>query len=130
MRLQSDLVDIFDSIAAGSLAETTVDWSDESSACVVLASRGYPGKYESGAAISGLEGLPEDLQVFHAGTSRSEAGDFVTAGGRVLGITAFGADLDAALSRCYNAISRIHWAGMQYRRDIGRFGNSSLEQAL
>jgi len=130
VRLQSDLVDIFAAIAAGRLAETTVDWSDESSACVVLASHGYPGKYESGAAISGLEGLPEDLQVFHAGTSRSDAGDLVTAGGRVIGITASGADLDAALSRCYHAISRIHWAGMQYRRDIGRFDNRRLEQAL
>ena len=105
----------------------TVEWSDESSACVVLASRGYPGKYETGIPIAGLDRLrPQDnVEVFHAGTSKSETGEFLTAGGRVLGVAATGGTLGGALAQCYGAIEKISWDGMQYRRDIGRFKEAS-----
>lgn len=123
MRLESDLFRVFQSLVKGDLRNAAVEWSDQSSACVVLASHGYPGTYESGFAIRGLDGFAstDGLQVFHAGTSKSEAGDFITSGGRVLGITAADATLQQALASCYSAIERVSWEGMQYRRDIGRF---------
>ena len=122
LRLRTDLAEIFTAIARGTLADIRVEWSDESSACVVLASAGYPGKYEIGARIEGLDIASTDrVEVFHAGTARSATGEWSTAGGRVLGVTAKGANLDEALNRSYRAISNIHWKGMQYRRDIGRF---------
>jgi phosphoribosylamine--glycine ligase len=122
MRLKSDLLQIFQAIIEGNLGRIKVEWSDQSSACVVLASAGYPGPYESGVPITGLnQATANDLQVFHAGTSKSGDG-FSTSGGRVLGITAAAATLDQALAKCYGAVDRIGWTGMQYRRDIGRFG--------
>jgi phosphoribosylamine--glycine ligase len=125
IRLKSDLFRIFESMVDRRLEDDSVEWSDQSSACVVLASAGYPGAYETGATIKGLERLGEDddLQVFHAGTAKTKAGDgFITTGGRVLGITAAAATLDQALARCYGAIEKITWEGMHYRRDIGQFG--------
>jgi phosphoribosylamine---glycine ligase len=123
VRLRSDLAEVFQAIAQGTLADVNVEWTDESSACVVLASRGYPGKYETGARITGLNlsGSDEDVKIFHAGTSFSAEMGWLTNGGRVLGVTAAGVTLDEALSRCYGAIESIHWQGIQYRRDIGRF---------
>ncbi|MGB7925348.1 MAG: phosphoribosylamine--glycine ligase [Pyrinomonadaceae bacterium] len=123
VRLRSDLVDIFETVARGGLGRVAVDWTAESSACVVLAARGYPARPEPGARIEGLERAVEHgrAQIFHAGTSRSRTGDWLTAGGRVLGVTATAATLDRALLRCYDAVSEIHWDGMQYRHDIGRF---------
>ena len=122
-RLQTDLVEVFESVAGGTLGNLSLDWTDEASACVVLASRGYPAQPETGAQINGLARAAEieGVQIFHAGTSRSSAGDWLTAGGRVLGVTATGATLDAALGLCYKAVDEINWDGMQYRRDIGRF---------
>lgn len=128
MRLESDLFRVFQSLADGDLRNTAVKWSAQSSACVVLASEGYPGAYKSGLPIRGLEGIDStrrDLQVFHAGTSKSEGGSFLTAGGRVLGITALGSGLDQALESCYASIEPITWEGMQYRRDIGQFKATS-----
>jgi phosphoribosylamine--glycine ligase len=125
IRLKSDLFRIFESMVDRRLKDVSVEWSDQSSACVVLASAGYPGAYETGATIKGLErfGEDDDLQVFHAGTAKTKAGDgFITTGGRVLGITAAAATLDQALARCYGAIEKITWEGMHYRRDIGQFG--------
>lgn len=122
VRLESDLSMIFHSISETRLGELKINWSDEPSACVVLAARGYPAKPEIGSVIEGLalaEQSP-DVAVFHAATSRGPNGEWLTAGGRVLGVTARGGTLDAALSRCYAAIARIHWDGMHYRRDIGR----------
>ena len=123
VRLRTDLVDIFQATIAGKLDEIEIEWSDESSACVVLASRGYPGKYEKGAVISGLktQAVIDQALIFHAGTSMSPSGEIVTAGGRVLGVTAKGKTLEEALQRCYKAVLSISWEGMQYRRDIGRF---------
>lgn len=131
VRLKSDLFRIFASIAEGKFQQESVEWTDESSACVVLASAGYPGPYETGALIKGLEpaGNDADLNIFHAGTAKTEAGDFVTAGGRVLGITAAARTLEQALERCYRATGKIAWEGMQYRRDIGKF-NEKLKTSL
>jgi phosphoribosylamine--glycine ligase len=122
MRLNSDLADIFQAISETRLGEIQIDWSQDPSACVVLAARGYPAKPDTGSLISGLAGdrQAEDVAVFHAATSRGPSGEWLTAGGRVLGITAKGKTLDLALSRCYGAIADIHWDGMHYRRDIGR----------
>ena len=122
-RLESDLSRIFQAVIDGNLRDVAVEWKSQSSACVVLASAGYPGPYKTGATIAGLEQFVtnDNLQVFHAGTSKSEAGNFATSGGRVLGITATDSTLEQALRNCYRAIDKISWEGMQYRRDIGRF---------
>jgi phosphoribosylamine--glycine ligase len=121
VRLKTDLARIFTAISEGKLGDLSIEWSPESSACVVLAARGYPAKAETGATIHGLEGIEQrqDVHVFHAATSRAN-GEWLTNGGRVLGVTATGANLEAALSRCYGAVGEIQWDGMQYRRDIGR----------
>ncbi|MDQ1708283.1 MAG: phosphoribosylamine---glycine ligase [Pyrinomonadaceae bacterium] len=126
VRLQTDLWRIFQAMITGKLGDIDVDWSEQASACVVLASGGYPGAYETGVVISGLERLAasDSLQVFHAGTEKSRNGDFVTSGGRVLGVTSTGTTLVEALRTCYEAIGEVNWKGMQYRRDIGRFSES------
>jgi phosphoribosylamine--glycine ligase len=121
VRLKTDLAKIFAAISEGKLGDKSIEWSPESSACVVLAARGYPAKAETGATIHGLEGIEQrhDVHVFHAATSRAND-EWLTAGGRVLGVTATGENLEVALSRCYGAVGEIQWDGMQYRRDIGR----------
>jgi phosphoribosylamine--glycine ligase len=123
VRLQSSLSEIFEAVATGRLGELKVVWSAESSACVVLAARGYPEQPETGALIHGLEDAARvpSTQVFHAGTSRAPDGSLQTAGGRVLGVTATGPTLAQALERCYAAAAKISWDGMHYRRDIGKF---------
>lgn len=130
VRLQTDLVDVFEAVARGGLEKVSVRWSDESSACVVLASRGYPARPETDARIEGLERAAqhEGVEIFHAGTSRNTAGDWLTAGGRVLGVTAAAKTLETALERCYRAVGDINWDGMQYRRDIGKFAEESLKR--
>jgi phosphoribosylamine--glycine ligase len=122
IRLKSDLVEICHAIVEGKLGETTVEFSDESSACIVLAARNYPAKPKTGDVIQGLENVKsrENVVVFHAGTARNENGDFITAGGRVLGVTATGKDLENALQNAYSATNEISWNGMQYRCDIGK----------
>ena len=122
IRLQTDLSAIFEAIVDQRLGELDVQWSNDSSACVVLAARGYPGKPETGTVIEGLDRAAqhENVGIFHAATSRGSNAEWLTAGGRVLGLTATGETLDAALSRCYAAVDDIHWDGMHYRRDIGR----------
>lgn len=122
VRLNGDLCEVFRAISETRLGQLEIDWSDEPSACVVLAARGYPAKPEIGSVIDGLDLAEQsgDVVVFHAATSRGPNGEWLTAGGRVLGVTAKGETLDLALSRCYEAIANIHWDGMHYRRDIGR----------
>ncbi|HEX7296042.1 MAG TPA: phosphoribosylamine--glycine ligase [Pyrinomonadaceae bacterium] len=119
IRLKTDLLSIFHAVREQSLGKLRVDWIPGASACVVVANRGYPGPYEKGAVIQGLDQVTA-VEVFHAGTSQSDDGSFIATGGRVLGITAAAEDLESALNRCYGALDRIHWDGMQYRRDIGR----------
>ncbi|HEX3248115.1 MAG TPA: phosphoribosylamine--glycine ligase [Pyrinomonadaceae bacterium] len=121
VRLQTDLFSIFDAIREGTLGRLKVEWTGGASACVVAANRGYPGKYERGAEIEGLETISDDrVQVFHAGTSRAPNSKFLATGGRVLGVTAAASDLPTALGFCYDSLAQIHWPGMQFRRDIGR----------
>ncbi len=121
VRLETDLVSIFDSMYSGTLGRLKVEWSKGASACVVAANKGYPGKYESGAVIEGLDAFREaPVHVFHAGTSRDANGRITATGGRVLGITAGADHLPDALSLCYGALEKIHWPGMQFRHDIGR----------
>ncbi|HEV2913455.1 MAG TPA: phosphoribosylamine--glycine ligase [Pyrinomonadaceae bacterium] len=132
VRLKTDLVDIFEAVAHAGLSGVSIEWANESSACVVLAARGYPARPETGACIEGLERARthEGVEIFHAGTSRSDAGDWLVAGGRVLGVTAAAASLNGALACCYGSAREIHWDGMHYRRDIGRFvekGNRGMQ---
>jgi phosphoribosylamine--glycine ligase len=123
VRLKSDLGEIFNGMVDQRLGEIDIHWSDDSSACVVLAAKGYPAKAETGARITGLDAAPQhdEVTIFHAATSRDGQGAWLTAGGRVLGVTATGPTLEIALSRAYEAVADIHWDGKQYRRDIGRF---------
>ncbi len=122
VRLESDLVEICQAVATGSLSQTTIKFSSEASACVVLAAPGYPANPRTGDPIRGLENARklEDVSIFHAGTKLNANGDFVTAGGRVLGVTATGVNLPRALQSAYNAVDEISWDGMQFRRDIGK----------
>jgi phosphoribosylamine--glycine ligase len=122
VRLQSDLTEIFEAIVDQRLGKIDVNWSNASSACVVLAAHGYPAKPQTGARIDGLNRATQqqDVVVFHAATKRGPEAEWLTNGGRVLGVTASGETLEAALRRCYGATAEIHWEGMQYRRDIGR----------
>lgn len=118
-RLKTDLVDISFAIIEERLSEIAIEWRPEASVCVVLASKGYPGKYEKGKVIKGLDRLKdmENLYVFHAGT-RFNNGDVVTSGGRVLGVTAIGKDIAEARNRVYDAIKEIQFEGMHFRKDI------------
>ena len=120
-RLKTDLYDIFDSIIDGKLDTVNIEWDEDACCCVVAASGGYPVKYQSGYEISGIdEAEATGAIVFHAGTKLNEAGNYVNAGGRVLGITALGENLDAAIRKAYEAIGHITWTDMHYRKDIGR----------
>lgn len=124
VRLESDLVDVLDACVDGRLADTPLRWSPGASACVVASSGGYPGSYKNGLPITGLGAAAQvpGVQVFHAGTAQlggQPGGQIVTAGGRVLGVTAAGDSLDEALARAYQAIAEISFEGMYYRRDIG-----------
>ena len=120
VQLKSDLVDICEAMLAGTFDQTEIKWQNGSAACVVLASKGYPAKPETGDVINGLENIADDVVIFHAGTNKNENGDFVTAGGRVLGVTAFAENLETALEKAYSAVGKINWNGMQYRKDIGK----------
>jgi phosphoribosylamine--glycine ligase len=120
VRLESDIVELMTAVADGRLAGSSVRWDPRPSVCVVLAAEGYPGTVAKGDEIHGLENLRDWRSgvAFHAGTARRD-GTVVTSGGRVLGVTALGATLEAAIGEAYAAIDKIHWRGMQFRRDIG-----------
>jgi phosphoribosylamine--glycine ligase len=122
MRLKTDLLDLLEAVAderLGELPDGAITWDPRPAVCVVLASAGYPGKYEPGKVISGLDEAAKlpDVKVFHAGTKAVED-RVVTDGGRVLGVTALGDDLAAAKSRAYEAVRQISFPGMHYRTDI------------
>ena len=121
VRLQTDLLSVFEAIRKGTLGGLRVDWSVGSSACVVAANRGYPGRFETGAVIEGLNEVEQGaVHIFHAGTTSADDGKLLATGGRVLGVTAAAENLPEALSLCYRSLERIHWWGMQFRHDIGR----------
>ncbi|MDA8434233.1 MAG: phosphoribosylamine--glycine ligase [Nitrospiraceae bacterium] len=118
-RLQSDLMEIATAIADERLGDITIEWKKDPSVCVVVSSEGYPGKYRKGDVITGLDEAAslEGVHVFHAGTA-FKGEQIVTAGGRVLGVTATGESIADAKKRAYEAIGRIHFRGMHYRTDI------------
>lgn len=120
MRLESDLLEAILACVEGRLSETEFRWKPGASACVIAAAPGYPGAYATGARIHGLEeaaAIPE-VEVFHAGTTLA-GGEYLTAGGRVLGVAAAGSTLHEALGRVYEAMAKIHFNGIYYRHDIG-----------
>jgi phosphoribosylamine--glycine ligase len=121
--LQTDLIEIMEAAINGTLNRVSIQWEQSASLCVVLASKGYPGDYQTGISIHGLDQVKaqENLLLFHAGTKLSNAPDhpIVTQGGRVLGVTAIGPTLKIARERAYSAVSRIQFDGMHYRKDIG-----------
>jgi phosphoribosylamine---glycine ligase len=121
MRLESDLAEALEASIEGRVSEGDFRWSQEASVCVVISSGGYPGTFEVGKKILGLEEASqvEGVKVFHAGTSRHD-GAYFTAGGRVLGVTARAPDLDTAVDRAYAAVSKIGFEGAHYRKDIAR----------
>ena len=122
VRLETDFVGICKAILAGELNEIDIKWKEGNSACVILAAEGYPYHPRKGDVIHGLDQADklENVKIFHAGTARNDAGEFVTSGGRVLGVTAAGVTLKNALDQAYQAVSQISWKGFQYRRDIGK----------
>lgn len=116
-RLKTDLVDVIDAIIDERLDEVELEWDPRPAVCVVMASGGYPGAYEKGKLITGLDQLPADVLAFHAGTAL-EDGKLVTNGGRVLGITAFGGTIEEAVQNVYAGVEKVNFSGMHYRRDI------------
>ena len=119
MRLESDLFDMLEAVVDGRLAEVDIRWNPKPAVCVIMASQGYPDKYEKGKVIEGLDktAAMEDVYVFHSGTSRVEHLT-VTGGGRVLGVTALGSDVIDAKARAYAAVEAIHFENAYYRKDI------------
>jgi phosphoribosylamine--glycine ligase len=118
--MEADLADVLCKAADSALAGVEVGWSDGAAVCVVMASGGYPGPYQKGLLIDGIENAAATgAIVFHAGTSMSD-GQTVTAGGRVLGVTATGVDHASAMAHAYAAVKKIDFDGAHYRRDIGR----------
>ena len=120
-RLKTDLVDIIEAVIDGKLSQLNIEWTNEATACVVMASGGYPLAYKKGIEINGLDenGQVSGATVDHAGT-KLENGKFLTNGGRVLGVTASGKTLDAALEKAYAAVEKISFEGAHYRKDIGK----------
>lgn len=127
MRLKSDIVDVMEAVVDGKLDRIRLDIDPRPSVCVVMASGGYPGEYTIGKPIAGLSkaGKMDDVLVFHAGTALKNR-KVVTAGGRVLGVTAIGSEIGAAIRKAYEAVSAIHWPGCYFRRDIGHRALSRL----
>ena len=127
-RLKTDIIDIFEAINSGTLVELEIEWADEACACVIAASGGYPKSYPKGIEITGLEnGQKDGVIVYHAGTAIKD-GKLVTSGGRVLGVTALGSDLQQALDKAYAALDEIHFDNMHFRHDIGKKALAALNK--
>ncbi len=118
-RLKSDIIEIMEAIIDNRLSDIDVQWNQGASVCVVIASKGYPGNYENGKVINGIDEAEKitGVKVFHAGTAKKD-NNIVTAGGRVLGVTASGIDINEAVRTAYKAVEKIKFEGMHYRRDI------------
>ena len=121
MRMKGDIIPILVACIEGNLSRYKIEWDNRAAVCVVMASKGYPGDYEKGKPISGLEEISqmEDVFVFHAGTALRD-GQMSTNGGRVLGVTGLGKDIPRAIERTYQAVQKISWEGVHYRKDIGQ----------
>lgn len=120
-RLENDLLEIFEACVDGTLDKIDVKWKDNAAACVILASGGYPESYKKGYVITGLDKCAErdDIYVYHAGTAFNDNGDFVTNGGRVLGVTGVGENLDEAIKIAYQGVELVKFEDMHFRKDIG-----------
>ncbi|MGO9570443.1 MAG: phosphoribosylamine--glycine ligase [Desulfomonilaceae bacterium] len=120
-RMKTDPVPLMVAALEGGLGNMKIEWAQEDAVCVVMASGGYPGSYEKGKSITGIEAADamEGIKVFHAGTGEGADG-FVTAGGRVLGVTAKAPGIAKAIARVYEAVNKIHWENAYYRKDIGK----------
>jgi phosphoribosylamine--glycine ligase len=120
--LDTDLLDIIDACIDGTLDKVEIKWKNLSACTIVLASGGYPENYEKGKIISGIVEAEQDkdIIVFHAGTKYDENKNLITNGGRVLGVTAIGNNLEEALNKTYKAVEKIQFEGMYYRKDIGK----------
>lgn len=130
MRISSDWGEALMAAAHGALRDDSISWSPEPAACIVMASEGYPGTFATGHVISGIRNVT-GATVFHAGTKLDPAtGDLVTAGGRVLGVTAVGSDLRQSLERAYEATARIHFSGAHFRKDIGKRGLAAIQSGV
>ena len=125
--LKTDLLTVMQAVENETLGDLNVEWKDETAACVILASGGYPGSYEKGKAISFSETFPENVTCYHAGTKLAD-GQIVTSGGRVLGITAVAPTLEAALADAYAAADTITFEKKYQRNDIGRRALSMMEE--
>ena len=121
MRMKTDLVPVFEAIVDEELHRIAIQWDERPSVCVVMAAKGYPGSYQKGTAIEGLQETQsmQNVEVFHAGTALQD-NRVVTNGGRVLGVTALGNTIKEAIDSAYSAVSHIHWDGAYYRKDIGK----------
>jgi phosphoribosylamine--glycine ligase len=119
-RLKTDIIEIFNAVIDEKLDSVKIEWEENAAVCVILASGGYPGKYRTGYEITGLDEAVKDpsITIFHAGT-KLESCRYLTAGGRVLGVTAVGKSLDSAREKAYAAAGKINFTGMHYRKDIG-----------
>ena len=120
VKMKSDLLPVLEATITGNLKKIQIEWDARPAVCVVMASSGYPGKYEKGKTISGLEAAEQvkEAFVFHAGTAWNN-GKIVTNGGRVLGVTALGDSIQEAINQAYKAVSKITWEGVYHRKDIG-----------
>jgi len=129
MRLESDLLEAMESSIAGRASDGDFRWSPDPAVCVVMASGGYPGAFEAGKPIFGIDEAERiyGVKVFHAGTNRRD-NTFYTSGGRVLGVTARGQDLPEAVERAYDAVMKIRFEGMHYRKDIAARGLRHLRE--
>lgn len=119
-RLDSDIIEIFSAVIDEKLSNTEIKWKKDAGVCIIMASGGYPQKYQTGYEINGLENAlnEKDINVFHSGT-KLENGKYLTSGGRVLGVTATGRSLDEAINKAYKAVEKVSFTNMHYRKDIG-----------
>ena len=125
VRMETDIIPLFEACIDGTLGQCQVNWKNKSSVCVVMTAEGYPGTYQKGEIISGLQNANStpEVVVFHAGTKEQD-GKVLTNGGRVLGVTATGANTESAIQRAYDAVGKVNWRGVHYRKDIGSRGRS------
>ena len=125
VRMDTDIIPLFEACIDGTLGQCQVNWKNKSSVCVVMTAEGYPGAYQKGEIISGLKNANStpEVVVFHAGTKEQD-GKVLTNGGRVLGVTATGGNTESAIQRVYDAVSKVNWRGVHYRKDIGSRGRS------
>ena len=125
VRMETDIIPLFEACIDGTLGQCQVNWKNKSSVCVVMTAEGYPSAYQKGEIISGLQNANStpEVVVFHAGTKEKD-GKVLTNGGRVLGVTATGANTESAIQRAYDAVGKVNWRGVHYRKDIGSRGRS------